>query len=69
MAYAWAFSLAHTNQPKQAGAILEKLTSQQMTAEMLVSVGEVYNHLGDYEHALDLLSKGNPAGPVHQESS
>ncbi|MGC2194944.1 MAG: tetratricopeptide repeat protein [Terriglobales bacterium] len=52
MAYAWAFSLAHTNQPKQASAILEKLTSQQMTAEMLVSIGEVYNHLGDYEHAL-----------------
>ena len=52
MAYAWAFSLAHTNQPKRATAILEKLTSRQLPPEMLVSVGEVYNNLGDYERAL-----------------
>jgi tetratricopeptide (TPR) repeat protein len=52
MAYAWAFSLAHTDQPKRATAILEKLTSQQLPPEMLVSVGEIYNNLGDYEHAL-----------------
>ena len=63
MAYAWAFSLAHTNQPKQAGEILGKLTSQQMTAEMLVSVGEVYNHLGDYEHALTCFRKAIQQDP------
>ncbi len=63
MAYAWAFSLAHTNQPKQASAILEKLTSQQMTAEMLVSIGEVYNHLGDYEHALACFRKAIQQDP------
>jgi tetratricopeptide (TPR) repeat protein len=63
MAYAWAFSLAHTNQPKQASAILEKLTSQQMTAEMLVSIGEVYNHLGDYEHSLTCFRKAIQQDP------
>src|SRR4029077_8931225 len=63
MAYAWAFSLAHTNQPKEAGEILGKLTSQQMTAEMLVSVGEVYNHLGDYEHALMCFRKAIQQDP------
>lgn len=63
MAYAWAFSLAHTNQPKQASAILEKLTSQQVTAEMLVSIGEVYNHLGDYEHALTCFRKAIQQDP------
>jgi len=63
MAYAWAFSLAHTNQPKRAGEILGKLTSQQMTAEMLVSVGEVYNHLGDYEHALMCFRKAIQQDP------
>jgi tetratricopeptide (TPR) repeat protein len=63
MAYAWAFSLAHTNQPKQAREILGKLTSQQMTAEMLVSVGEVYNHLGDYEHALTSFRKAIQQDP------
>jgi tetratricopeptide (TPR) repeat protein len=63
MAYAWAFSLAHTNQPKQAGAILEKLTAQQMPPEMLVSIGEVYNHLGDYEHALTCFRKAIQQDP------
>jgi len=63
MAYAWAFSLAHSNQPKQANAILGKLTSQQMTAEMLVSIGEVYNHLGDYEHALSCFRKAIQQDP------
>ena len=63
MAYAWAFSLAHTNQPKRAGEILGKLTSQQMTAEMLVSVGEVYNHLGDYERALMCFRKAIQQDP------
>ena len=52
MAYAWAFSLAHTSQPKRATAILEKLTSRQLPPELLVSAGEVYNNLGDYERAL-----------------
>jgi tetratricopeptide (TPR) repeat protein len=63
MAYAWAFSLAHTNQPKQAGEILGKLTSQQMTAETLVSIGEVYNYLGDYEHALTCFRKAIQQDP------
>jgi tetratricopeptide (TPR) repeat protein len=63
MAYAWAFSLAHTNQPKQASAILEKLTSQQVPPEMLVSIGEVYNHLGDYEHALACFRKAIQQDP------
>jgi tetratricopeptide (TPR) repeat protein len=63
MAYAWAFSLAHTNQPKQASAILDKLTSQQVTPEMLVSIGEVYNHLGDYQHALICFQKAIQQDP------
>jgi tetratricopeptide (TPR) repeat protein len=63
MAYAWAFSLARTNQPKQASAILEKLTSRQVSPEMLVSIGEVYNHLGDYEHALTCFRKALQQDP------
>jgi len=63
MAYAWAFSLAHTNQPKQASAILEKLTSRQLPPEMLVSIGEIYNNLGDYEHALTCFRKAVQQDP------
>ncbi len=63
MAYAWAFSLAHTNHPKQASAILNKLTSRQMPAEMLVSIGEVYNDLGDYEHGLTCFRKAAQQDP------
>jgi tetratricopeptide (TPR) repeat protein len=63
MAYAWAFSLARTNQSKQASAILEKLTSRQMPPEMLVSIGEVYNHLGDYAHALTCFQKAIQQDP------
>jgi tetratricopeptide (TPR) repeat protein len=63
MAYAWAFSLAHTNQPKQARAILEKLTSRQLPPEMLVSIGEVYNNLGEYEQALACFRKAVQQDP------
>ena len=63
MAYAWAFSLAHSNQPKQARAILEKLTSRQLPPEMLVSIGEVYNHLGGYEQALACFRKAVQQDP------
>jgi tetratricopeptide (TPR) repeat protein len=63
MAYAWAFSLARTNQPKQASAILEKLTAQQIPPDLLVSVGEVYNHLGDYERALTCFRKAIQQDP------
>ena len=63
MAYAWAFSLAHSNQPKQASAILNKLASRQMPAEMLVSIGEVYNNLGDYEHGLTCFRKAIQQDP------
>jgi tetratricopeptide (TPR) repeat protein len=63
MAYAWAFSLAHINQPKGASTILEKLTSRQLPAEMLVSIGEVYNNLGDYERALTCFRRAIQQDP------
>jgi tetratricopeptide (TPR) repeat protein len=63
MAYAWAFSLAHSNQPKQASSTLEKLTSRQLAPEMLVSIGEVYNNLGDYERALTCFRKAIQQDP------
>lgn len=63
MAYAWAFSLAHSNQPKQASAVLDKLTSRQLPAEILVSSGEVYNHLGDYERALSCFRRAVQQDP------
>lgn len=63
MAYAWAFSLAHSNQPKQARAILNRLTLRQMPAEILVSIGEVYNQLGEYDRALVCFRKAIQQDP------
>jgi tetratricopeptide (TPR) repeat protein len=57
MAYAWAFSLSRSNQLKQATTILGKLTTQQLSAEMLVLVGNLYSQLGDYEQALSCFRK------------
>ena len=64
MAYAWAFTLTRCNRPKQARGILERLTSRQLSPEMLVSAGEVYNNLGDYEHALTCFRKALEQDPT-----
>ena len=69
MAYAWAFSLAHTNQPKQAGEILGKLT---VAADDGGNAGLGWGSLqssGGLRARVDVLSKGNPTGPVYQKSA
>jgi Flp pilus assembly protein TadD len=56
MAYGWAFSLSRSNKLRQSASVLEKLTRQRLSAEMLVSVGR-----------LDVFSQGARGGPCHQE--
>ena len=63
MAYAWAFSLSQSNQPRQASAILAQLTSQTLSADMLVAAGEVYSGLADYDHALTCFQKAIALDP------
>jgi tetratricopeptide (TPR) repeat protein len=64
MAYAWAFSLSQSNQPKQADEILAKLASNPLSADMLVAVGEVYSGLGDYSNALTCFRKAIALDPT-----
>jgi tetratricopeptide (TPR) repeat protein len=63
MAYAWAFSLSRTNQFKDAKAVLDKLTTLQLTAEMLVLAGQVYDDLGDYGQALSCFQEATRQDP------
>lgn len=63
MIYAWAFSLSRTGQLKQARAVLEKMPDHQLSAEMLVLVGKVYQDIGDYTHALTCFQNASQQDP------
>ena len=52
VAYAYAYSLVQTNQPKKAVEVLNRLSTMQMPAELLLSVGDLYAVLQDYEDAI-----------------
>ena len=64
MAYGWAFSLSRSNKLRQSASVLEKLTRQRLSAEMLVSVGRLYTELGDYQQALTCFRKALEEGPA-----
>jgi tetratricopeptide (TPR) repeat protein len=63
LAYAWAYSLSRSDQLKQSASVLAKLTTQPLSAEMLVLVGHLYTELGDYNHALDSFRKATQQDP------
>jgi tetratricopeptide (TPR) repeat protein len=52
LAYAFGYSLVKINQPKRATEVLNQLSNLEMSAEMLISVGDLYGVLEDYEHAI-----------------
>lgn len=64
MAYARAYSLAQTNEPQQAGAILDKLAAQNPPPDMLILVGQVYAFTGDQVHALQCFQKAAQLDPA-----
>jgi tetratricopeptide (TPR) repeat protein len=57
MAYAWAFSLARTNNPQKAIEVLNKLTATQLPKEMWLAVGDLYTQVDDQEDALRCFRK------------
>lgn len=63
LAYAWAYSLSRSDHLKQSAAILARLSTQPLPAEMLVLVGHLYTELGDYEHALGCFRKAVQQDP------
>jgi len=63
MAYAYAFSLARTNDPQKTIAVLNKLTSQSLPKEMWMTSGDVYTQVDDYEDALRCFRKAIELDP------
>jgi len=65
---AWASSLAHTNQPDKAAAILTRLTQQPLAAEALLLVGQAYSDMGNQQQALATFQKASQDNPSLQRA-
>ena len=52
LGYAWSYSLVRLNEGRKASEILNRITPQVGSAESLVSIGDLYSVLEDYEHAV-----------------
>ena len=57
LSYANAYSLARLNQPKKATEVLNRLTTMQLPAELLLSIGDLYSVFQDYEHSVACYRK------------
>ncbi len=57
MTYAYAFSLAHANDPTKAVEILNRLSQQALPSDMMMGVGDLYSMTGDYDDALKVYLK------------
>jgi len=64
IAYAWAYSLSQINEPLKSAAVLEKLSAQPLSPDMLLLVGQVYNSIGDNVHGLASFQKAAAADPA-----
>jgi tetratricopeptide (TPR) repeat protein len=52
VAYALAYSLARLNQQKSATDVLHRLSTLQVPAELLLSIGDLYSVFQDYENSV-----------------
>ena len=57
MTYAYAFSLAHANDPTRAVEVLNRLAQQPLPPDMMMGVGDLYSQTGDYDDALKVYLK------------
>jgi len=64
MTYAWAYSLARTNDPKKTIEVLSKLTAQPLPKEMWMTAGDLYTQVDDYEDALRCFRKAIELDPT-----
>ena len=68
MAYAWAFSLARTNDPRKTIEVLNKLTTQPLTKEMWMATGDLYAQVDDQEDALRSFRKAIELDPTAERA-
>src|SRR2546423_14073308 len=59
LAYAWAASLAKTNEPQQAASVLQELEKQPLPPETLLLIGQTWAEMGDNRHALSAFRKAS----------
>jgi tetratricopeptide (TPR) repeat protein len=57
MTYAYAFSLAHANDPTRSVEVLNRMVQQPLPPEMLMGVADLYNLTLDYDDALKTYQK------------
>ncbi len=55
--YAYAFSLAHANDPTRSVEVLNKMMQQPLPSEMLMGMADLYNVTLDYDDALKVYQK------------
>ncbi len=60
---AWAYTLRETKEPQRAIELLEKLTRQEISAEMFVRAGKLYGDLGDETNAQACFRKAREQDP------
>ncbi len=70
--YAWAASLAKTGDMKHASEVLSEYQSNNLPADTLLQVGQLWTDIGDYNRAVDTfhqLLAANPSMPhVHYDA-
>lgn len=68
VAYAWATSLARTNQPDKAATILSRMSQQPLSPDALLLVGQVYSETGNLQQALATFQKAIQEDPSLQRA-
>ena len=68
VAYAWAASLARTNQPDKAAAILARMWQQPLSPDALLLVGQVYSEIGNQRQALAAFQRALQDSPTLQHA-
>ncbi len=63
LAYAWSYSLVRIKNSKQAGEVLGRLSALQLPTDMLISIGDLYAQLDDYDHAIANYRKAIQLSP------
>jgi tetratricopeptide (TPR) repeat protein len=64
LAYAWSYTLVRLSQQQQASEVLSRTTQLATSPDMLVSVGDLYSVLEDYEHAVGAYKQALALDPA-----
>ena len=62
--YAWAASLTHLGDMKQATNVLDSFESQPRPNETLLLIGQLWTQIGDYTRAMSTLQRALQADPT-----